>query len=295
MSMPKPALDTARLRDDFIRLLLMLAASTIIALNIKSFVRAGDLVPGGLTGLTLLIQRIAERFFQVELSFTAINFILNAIPVAISFRFIGKRFTIFSCVVIAMTSVLTDLFPSVPITDDVLLIAIFGGLINGCAISLCLLGRATSGGMDFVSIALSEQLNMDAWNYILGFNVVMLVISGALFGWDKALYSIIFQFTSTQTIKLLDSSNKRTTLFIVTSKPNADAVCQLVHSTHHGATLFSGTGLHDGGERVMIFTVVESRQVRALKRTITSVAPGTFINAIKTDQVAGRFYRKPRD
>lgn len=59
---------------------------------------------------------------------------------------------------------------------------------------------------------------MDAWNYIFMGNVVMLAVSGALFGWDKALYSILFQFASTQVIKLLDPSGRRATLFIVTRR-----------------------------------------------------------------------------
>lgn len=295
MKQERSLLSPAQLRDDLFRLSLMLASSVIIALNLKSFVQAGDLVPGGINGLTLLIQRIALRFFQISLPYSAINFLLNAIPVVISFRFIGKRFTLFSCVVIVVSGLLTDIIPSVPITDDILLIAIFGGMINGLSISLCLRGGATTGGMDFVSIFLSQYLNIDAWNYILGINVIMLAIAGALFGWDKALYSIIFQFASTQVVKLLDNSNKRTTLFIVARREAAGGICQLIQDTHHSATLFHGTGLYDGEERTIVYTVVESHQVRSLSRDIRKQAPGTFINALKTDQISGNFYRRPRD
>ena len=199
----------SQLLDDLGRLALMVLASVIMAVNLKSFVQAGDLVPGGFNGLTLLIQRVALRFWGLSVPFSAINFLLNAVPAVISFKLIGKRFTLFSCVVILCTSLLTDLIPPMPITDDVLLICIFGGLINGFAISLCLRGRATSGGTDFISIALSQQYDVDAWNYIFMGNVVMLAVSGALFGWDKALYSILFQFASTQVIKLLDPSGLR--------------------------------------------------------------------------------------
>ena len=128
------------------RLLLIVAASVVMAANIKSFVDAGGLFPGGFNGLTLLIQRSAQQFAGVSLPFTAINLLLNAVPAVVSFRLIGKRFTLYSCLMIALTSVLTDLIPSMPLTNDVLLVCIFGGIVNGLAISLCLLGRATSGG-----------------------------------------------------------------------------------------------------------------------------------------------------
>lgn len=295
MSHPSSPVSPSQLKTDLGRLVLMLAASAIFALNLKSFVQAGDLVPGGFNGLTLLLQRIALRFFQLSIPFSVINFTLNAIPAAVSFRLIGKRFTLFSCVVIVVSSLLTDVIPPMPITNDVLLISIFGGMINGFAISLCLRGGATSGGTDFISIALSQRLNVDAWNYILFGNVVLLAISGALFGWDKALYSIIFQFASTQVVKLLDPSYKRSTLLIVAQRESAGAVCQLIQNTHHSATLFHGTGLYDGEERTIIYTVVEGPQARAISREIRKLAPGTFVNILKTDQLSGNFYRPPKD
>ncbi len=285
----------SQLLDDLGRLALMVLASVIMAVNLKSFVQAGDLVPGGFNGLTLLIQRVALRFWGLSVPFSAINFLLNAVPAVISFKLIGKRFTLFSCVVILCTSLLTDLIPPMPITDDVLLICIFGGLINGFAISLCLRGRATSGGTDFISIALSQQYDVDAWNYIFMGNVVMLAVSGALFGWDKALYSILFQFASTQVIKLLDPSGRRATLFIVTRRETAQAVWQQIRDTHHSATLFQGTGLYDGEERVMLYSVVGGNQVRALIHRVRQTDPHAFVNVMRTDQVAGRLYRAPRD
>lgn len=178
-------------RQMFKRLFLVILASVVMSANIQSFVDAGGLFPGGFTGLTLLIQRSAQEFAGIALPFTIINFALNAVPAVISFKLIGKRFTLYSCLAIVLTSILTDLIPPIQITNDVLLVCIFGGIFNGLSISLCLLGGATSGGTDFISVALSERLGVDAWNYIFFGNCVMLAVAGLLFGWDKALYSII--------------------------------------------------------------------------------------------------------
>ena len=186
----KKFLSTVDYKEEGKRLLLIVIASVLMAINIKSFVRAGGLFPSGFNGITLLIQRSAEQFLNVALPFSIINFVLNAIPATICFFKIGKKFTIYSALSIVLTSILTDLLPSMPITYDVLLICIFGGLINGFAIGLCLKGRATSGGTDFIAIFLSERMNIDAWNYILIGNAGVLVIAGLLFGWDKALCAI---------------------------------------------------------------------------------------------------------
>ena len=278
----------------FRRLALIVLASVVTAVNIQSFVNAGGLFPGGFNGLTLLIQRSAQQFAGIALPFTAINFALNAIPAVISYKFIGRWFTLYSCLAIVLSSVLTDLIPPMPLTNDILLVCIFGGIFNGLAISLCLLGGATSGGTDFISVALSERLDVDAWNYIFFGNCVMLVVAGLLFGWDKALYSIIFQFASTQIVHTLDLRFKRTTLFIISNRA-FEVYERIKDTTHHGATLFRGTGLYNGEERDMIYSVISGDQVKQITRAVHEIDPKAFINILKTDHVAGNFYRKPHD
>lgn len=282
-------------QDTLIRVLVIAVSSFIVALNLKSFVQAGDLFPGGFTGMTRLIQRIVLDNFGVELPFAPINLALNAVPAGISLVMVGKRFTLYSCLSIALTSIFTDLVPSIAITEDTLLICIFGGLINGFAISLCLYVRATSGGTDFIAIALSERKNIDAWNYILCGNVVMLMIAGLLFGWDKALYSILFQYASTQMIRMMDPDGRRSTLLIVAEKDHVEEICALIRQTHHSATLMDGVGMYNGTPCTMIYSVVEDSLVRSLSHQVRQIDPKAFVNVLRTEKVVGKFYRRPRD
>ena len=93
------------------RILLVVLGAVVMAWNIRIFVRAGDMIPGGFNGLSLLIQSIFSTFLHVDLPFSLINLILNAIPAIVSFKFIGKKFTLYSCLMIVLSSVLTDLLP----------------------------------------------------------------------------------------------------------------------------------------------------------------------------------------
>ena len=108
-------------------------ASAIIAFNLRSFVRVGELFPGGFSGLTILIQQIGREFFNMEIPYSLLYLPLNLIPAYIGFRYIGKKFTIYSFYVVFLSGILTDIFPPVTITYDTLLVAIFGGLVNGVA------------------------------------------------------------------------------------------------------------------------------------------------------------------
>lgn len=273
------------------RILFGVIGSLIMAVNIKTFVRAGGLYPGGFNGVTLLIQTVCDRFFDLTVPFSPISLALNAIPAIISFKAIGKKFTLNTSMIIVLTSILTDAVPSMPITEDTLLISVFGGLINGAAISIALIGGTSTGGTDFIAIYFAEKRNKDVWNYILMGNAVVLLVAGYLFGWDKALYSIIFQYTSTQTIHLLYQAYKKVTLFVVTAEP--EAVYQAIYEvTNHSATEFAATGMYSNEQRKMIYSVVSTVEAKVLIRRVMEADPKAFVNVVKTDTLIGRFYQK---
>ena len=276
------------------RFFLIVAAACIMAMNIKSFIRAGNLIPGGFNGLTLLIQQIGIEFFGVQLPFTFVNLLLNAIPVCISFKFIGKKFTGYSCLMIVLSGILTDILPGYPVTDDILLVCVFGGFINAFAISLCLFADATSGGTDFIAIFFSEKYGIDTWNYIFAANVIVLLIAGWLFDWNEALYSIIFQFASTQVLHFIYKRYQKQTLFIITQKP--EEVYESIRDiTNHDATLFKVTGCFKKHECNMLYSVVGSDEIRKVVSKIREVDGQAFINTVKTEQITGRFYKRPND
>lgn len=282
------------LRKEIKRIAVIILAAILMAVNIKTFVRTGGLYPGGVTGLTILIQRIAEMLFQIEIPYTVVNLLLNAVPIYIGFKFIGKKFTLYSCLMIVLTSILTDLIPARAITEDILLISVFGGILNGLAISLCLLVGATSGGTDFIAIYFSEKKGMDSFNLILGVNIIILSVAGVLFGWDKALYSILFQYASTQILHSLYKKYQQGTLFIVTNRPKE--VCGAISGvSNHGATILEGEGSFGHCERNVVYSVVSSAETKKVIRAVRKEDPKAFINVIKTQELRGHFYQKPEE
>lgn len=276
------------------RIAMIVAASIIMAVNLKTFVRTGGLIPGGFTGLTRLLQEICDMLWNVEPPFTAINLTLNAIPIVVSFKFIGKKFTAYSCLMIILSGIITDLIPSYTVTTDTLLVAVFGGLFNALAITICLMANATSGGTDFIAIFLSEKYDIDSWNYIFGMNVVILVIAGSIFGWEKALYSIIFQFTSTQVLHTLHKRYQKQTLLIVTEKPE-EIYTAIRETTNHDATLIKGEGCYMKKECNILYSVVGRDEVRKVLKCVRRTDPGAFVNMIRTESLSGRFYQRPND
>ncbi len=281
-------------KSDLIRIMIIVACSFVMALNIKTFVRTGGLYPGGATGLTILIQRAAEKFLGLSIPYTPINILLNAGPVYIGFKYIGKKFTLYSCLMIVLSSVFTDMIPGYALTDDILLISIFGGIISGSVVSLCLTADATTGGTDFISIFLSQRSGMDSFNIILGINAVILCASGLMFGWDKALYSIIYQYVSTVVVHTLYKRYQQATLFIVTENP--EKVCKAIYEkSHHGATILHGEGSFDHHQKQTVYSVVSSSEARRVVGAVKEEDEAAFINVIRTQALIGHFYQPPKD
>ena len=282
------------LKKHAMRVITIVISAFIMALNIKTFVRTGNMIPGGATGLTLLVQRAFEHFFQLEIPYTLLNLSINAVPIYIGFRYIGKKFTMYSCLMIFLTSIFTDLIPSHVVTYDILLISIFGGIINGFAISQCLRVDATTGGTDFISIYLSQKRGTDSFNIVLLINIVIVTLGGILFGWDIALYSIIFQYVSSQVLHVLYKQYQQQTLFIVTD--HAAAVCEAISNvSNHGATIMKGEGSYQGHERSVVYSVISTHESQRVISAIKKVDEKAFINSIKTERVRGHFYQKPKD
>lgn len=276
------------------RVFVVVFASIFYAWNLRCFAKIGGLFPGGFSGLSLLLQKIGLDFAGVDIPFTVFNVILNSIPAYIAYRYIGRRFTLYSIVVIVLSSIFVDILPPYQFTDDIMLISVFGGLLNGFAISLCLNVGATTGGTDFISIFLSRMKGIDAWNYILVGNVIMLVVAGALFGWSIALYSIIYQFCSTQMIQMLYKRYQKETLFIISDK-STEIYHAIREMTNHDATLFKGIGCYEEKERTLIYSVINSEAKRELIPLIRSIDEHAFINIVKTQELDGRFHDIPQD
>ncbi|MCI8327253.1 MAG: YitT family protein [Lachnospiraceae bacterium] len=282
------------LKKDAKRVVVICISAILMAVNIKSFVRTGGLYPGGATGLALLIQRVFGMFFHITVPYTLINLMLNMVPIYIGFRFIGKKFTYASCLMILLTSILTDLIPGYVITYDILLISIFGGIINGFLISICLWMNATTGGTDFIAIYLSEKKGIDSWNMVLALNVLILIAAGLLFGWDKALYSIIFQFASTQVLHLLYKKYQQQTLFVVTNRAK-EVYEAIANVSNHGATIMEGEGSYEHRERKVVYSVVSSAESKLVIQEVKKADPHAFINVMKSERISGKFYQKPNE
>ena len=301
----------SQVKSEIFNYLVLTFAAMVMAIDYRTFVEWGNLYPGGAVGMAMLMQRVSQSVcdslgWHVTVPFGPINIALNAIPVWIGFKYIGRKFTLQSLYIIFMSGFLADLVPvdmiaaAIPAEDllqlqsDPFLMSLFGGIVFGFGIALCLRCNATSGGTDFIAIYLSEKKGRETWNLILAINAFVLLAGAFKSGWTSALYSIIYQFVYIQVVHLMYRTYQYQTLIIVTTQPKK--VCEAIYRiSHHGATVINAKGAFKGEDKSVVMSVVAADDTTRIYALCKSLDSDAFINTISTSRIIGRFYLRPRD
>ncbi len=282
-------------KKDLINLLWVILSAVLHATSLVTFSMAAHLYPGGYTGICRILVDFLKDYFNLVIPFAAPYVLLNAVTLIFVFQKIGKRFSILSLIHIILVSVFTLFFKPLSLdVHDPLLMAVFGGIMNGFAISLALTHNASSGGTDFIAIYVSSLYKKPIWNYVMIGNAFMLAIAGMLYGWETALYSIILQFCSTQIINRMHKRYSMETLMIVTSYPQ-EVEEAMLHCVRHGITEIHARGAYKHGENTVLYSVINSYQSGDVIRAIIKADSHAFINILETRRVIGNYYQKPLD
>ncbi|MBE5975459.1 YitT family protein [Lacrimispora xylanisolvens] len=260
---------------------------------IQAFIRPAGLLSGGFTGIAILIDRITSLFgFNIS---TSLGMIVLNIPVAWACsKSISRRFTFFSLLQVLLASTFLRVFHFTPIFDDSILNVIYGGVLYGFAIVLALRGNASTGGTDFIALYVSNKTGNSIWTSVFVGNVILLCIFGAIFGWDYAGYSILFQFVSTKVISTFHHRYERVTLQITTVK-GPELAGKYVEDFRHGISCVDAVGGYSRKKMYLLHTVVSSYEVEDIIALFHEVDDQVIVNMFKTQQFYGRFYRAPME
>lgn len=268
-------------------------SALIQAFVIQAFVNPANLLSSGFTGLAILVDRITSL---MGLSFpTSLGMVLFNLPVAaICWKSISKRFVIFSMMQVGLASLFLQVCDFDPILDNTILNVLFGGVLNGMGIAIALKGGASTAGTDFIAQLVSMRTGRTIWNYVFLFNCLMLLVFGAIFGWEYAAFSIVFQFLSTRTINSFYHRYEQSTLQVTTKRAD-EVLAGYTTSFHHGAMRLDGVGGYSGEPYSLITTVVSVYETSDVIKLIRTIDPHAVINVMRTEQFVGNFHRAPAD
>lgn len=272
-----------------IRAIIIITLSSLLgSFAIHNFIQAANLASGGLTGIAIIINHI----IPVPGGIGLLYFILNIPLIILAFRSIGKRFAFYTTISIVATSIFLIIMPDVHITDNMLMSAVYGGLLNGMAVAFTLDAGGSMGGTDIIAMYVSTKKQKSPGNFMLIVNGGIIIVSGLIFGLETALYTLIAQYVASTIIDKIHVRYQRVTLSIITDKKEA-LVDHLLEIGNHGITVIEVEGAYTQENKHLLYMIISTYELKLYQQEIRKVDKNAFINITKSIQVSGNFYQMP--
>lgn len=270
----------------------IIAGSIIQALSVVMFLAPADLAPGGVSGLALIFNRTLPFPISIGLWIA----ILNVPLLGLGIRYLGGwRFLLRTIITVALYSGFTALLERAhiePVTRDVLLNTLFGGIIGGIGAGLIFRAQATTGGTDILALLLVRWRSVPLSQSFLIVDVAVIALAGLAFGWEKALYAIMALYVGGVVAETISEGvHISRTATIITQQP--DAVAQAVMTEMgRGVTRWAGTGGYTGSERPILFIVISRAETATLKSIVSRADPHAFVVIGQAQEVYGEGFRR---
>ena len=260
--------------------------ATVAAAGFRFFTYPNDIVSGGVTGIAQIINRLSGLPVGVMI-------ILMNIPIFIvCFRKLGVTSVIGALAVMLLNSVMIDLFQMIPLvaTDDPLLAAIYGGVLNGLGYGLVYSAGATSGGTDILAKLLRRHYAyINFGTLVMGLNVAVVVAFAIIFHKaESCMYTMIQMFISTRIINIVIYGPGISNLcYIITAKPQ-ELTDAITHDMKRGVTFLKAEGAWKHQERPVVMCVVKRPEIAHLRAITRSVDEKAFLIVTEAKDVFGK-------
>ncbi|KPJ79153.1 MAG: hypothetical protein AMJ54_00395 [Deltaproteobacteria bacterium SG8_13] len=264
-------------------LALITAGSLLCALAIKGILIPQQFLAGSVTGLALLVH-----FIWPKLPVGVIYFLINIPIYALGWKYVGKRFFLYSVAGLFIFSGAVELINiKIPVQDRFLSI-LLAGIITGIGSGIILRSRGSAGGLDILSIIVMKVYSIRLGSTILAFNVVLLTLVSVLFGIEASLYALIFIFVSSRLVDLVVSGLSQRKLVMIISESWQEIEQVILQRLNRGVTRVRGEGGYTRRQGTILYSVVTFQELSRLKRMTREIDPQAFVVVTDTLEVMGQ-------
>ncbi|AXH99644.1 YitT family protein [Sporosarcina sp. PTS2304] len=272
------------------RIAVVILGSLLMAISLNFFLINANVYASGFAGAAQLVSSVLMDQLGISIS-TGILLLLFNIPVFILGWFkVGKGFTIYSIVSVAFATLFLELLPLTSMSDDIMLNAVFGGVLAGVGVGISLKLGASTGGMDIVAMILSRMQDKPIGIYFLVLNGILILVAGILYEPENALYTMIALYVTTSVIDMIHTRHEKVTAMIITRQ--AEDLQQAIHRQMvRGITILPAKGAYSNEDKSMLYVVITRYELYDLERIINETDPQAFTNIVQTVGIFG-FFRK---
>lgn len=257
-------------------------SSLLFGFAFNSFFVPHKLASGGVTGISFLIH----HFLHINTGWIVL--MINIPLFFLGLKHLGRRFILFTIYSVLVMSFSMKFIPIRAISNDILLSSIIGGALYGIAVGFIIRIGGSTGGTDIVSLILAQKRNFQVGFLSICMNLLVVGISGLVFGWNITLYTIIAIYVAGRAVDMVYTTQNKLTVQIITEKYQelSDALIKL-HA--RGVTITNAEGAFTHKPKKILTTVITKFELNETKHTIKMTDPNAFVNITQTLEVMGRF------
>ncbi len=260
---------------------MMVIGAMIAAFAIEEFLVPCTILDGGVVGISIMVNNLTG----IKLSLLTI--VLNIPFLLIGMRSLGRKFIIKSAFAMAVFSAALDIFEKFDnATNEYLLAVSFGGVLLGLGVGIVIKSGGCLDGTETVAILLNKKMGLPVGQIVLGFNVVIYITAGFLFGFDRAMYSLLTYFITSKVLDIVENGiNQAKAAMIITDHAD-DIVDQIYKKLGRTVTIMEGEGLVSG-KKVVLYCVLTRFEIGALREIIEGLDASAFIAISDVSEIIG--------
>ncbi|GGL42789.1 YitT family protein [Sporolactobacillus putidus] len=270
-----------------LRLLLIIIGVALDAIALEAFLVPNKVIDGGVVGISIMLSHLSGLPIGIYL------LVINLPFFVVGYKQMGKTFTITSICGVTLLAVLTTLFGQIPtFTHDLLLAAVFGGVIMGIGVGLIIRNGGSSDGTEILAVLFNEKTPFSVGEVVMFINIFILGSAGFVFGWNYAMYSLIAYFVAFKMIDVTTTGLESSKAVWIISDYHAEIGDALNDRLGRGVTYLNGEGAYTGNDKNVIFTVISRLEEAKVKSIVDSIDRSAFLAISDIHDVKGGRFKK---
>ncbi|URZ00749.1 hypothetical protein CLROS_019420 [Clostridium felsineum] len=268
------------------KVVFMTIGSILYSIGLEIFLIPNNVIDGGIVGISI----ITNHFIKLPLGI--LTFILNVPFFVFGYKQIGKSFALSTIFSVICYSIGVNFFNPIPgITKDILLASVFGGIIVGFGIGLIIRNGGSTDGSEVIAIIIDKKVSFSVGQIVMFFNFFILLFAGFIFGWDRAMYSLIAYFIAVKVIDIIVEGIDESKAIMIISERHEDISEEIMNRLGRGLTLLDGKGAYKGMETNVIYLVVSRLEIAEVKKIVNEHDEDALVTIGPVD-VFGNKYKK---
>lgn len=275
------------LKEHLFPIIMLIIGAASAAFSIECFLIPNTILDGGVTGISMMINYISGIALSILIVVINIPFFI------IGFKALGKRFLFRGLFSTGAFAMFLEVFKGVDtVTNSELLAVVFGGVLLGVGVGLVLRYGGCLDGTEIAAMLLSRKVSVSTGVIIFMINIFIYITAGLLFGWDRALLSLLTYFITFKIIDLVEQGMEQARAAMIITEHAAELADSIYERLGRTCTFINAEGLVSGSGKTVLYCVITRVEINELKRIINESDVSAFVTISEVSEILGNHIKR---